>query len=421
MKNLQGKKLLILGGSASTVNVVNYAKSMGAYVYVADLYEEGRPAKKIADKAVNIDATDYDALTDFVKQEQIDGCITSASEFHILNCIRLSEKAGLPFYTSEKHWNICQNKRHFKDLCFKYNVPCVPEFGVNDILDAKDFPVIVKPVDGCSSRGINICYNQEELEIAKKQALDSSPLKKILIERYIDNGGITLDAKYVAVDGEYYLEAFGENRVQGLITAIAMYPSQYIETFIKKVDPYVREMFKAIGYKNGAFFFQALPDGDNIYIYEMGLRVSGGMIYNITEATSGNNTLKMLINYSLTGTMCEKEDLLKIDPLLNGKFSASLSVPLKTGTIKNIVGLDIIEKMPELVDITQYYCIGDSITNKHINTLDQLFGRIILVANSPKELFEKLKFVRDTLTIISTENETMNDWKSFDKLYKEKI
>jgi len=409
----------VLGGSASTVNVVNLAKSMGAFVYCTDLYTEGRPAKLLADKSVDIDATDYDKLAEYVRRENIDGCITSASEFHLLNCIRLSEKAHMPFYTSEKHWDICQNKRHFKDLCKKYNVPSVPEYAINDILAEEDFPVIVKPVDGCSSRGINICRNEEELVSAKQKALDASPSKKILIERYIDNGGITLDAKYVAVDGEFYLEAFGENRVQGLITAIAMYPSNYIETFIKKVDPFIREMFKGINYKNGAFFFQALPDGDNIYIYEMGLRVSGGMIYNITQATSGNNTLKMLINYSLTGSMCEKGDLLKIDPLLNGKYAASLSVPLKTGVIANVFGMDFVRQLPGLVDITEYYKVGDVIEKKHINTLDQLFGRIIIVSDSQNDLFEKLHSIREHLIVEDKTGYCMNDWTSFDKLYCE--
>ena len=36
MRSLKGKKILILGGTAPCVHVTQYAKEMGAFVYVAD-------------------------------------------------------------------------------------------------------------------------------------------------------------------------------------------------------------------------------------------------------------------------------------------------------------------------------------------------------------------------------------------------
>lgn len=419
MKSLKGKKILVLGGSAATIHVTKFAKEMGAFVYVIDNNDDG-PAKQIADATDIISTTDYKAICDFIKDNSIDGVFAGASEFNIVNSMNVSKLAGLPFYCTKEQWDICQDKRNFKDFCRKYNLPGVPEYSGDNILEI-DFPVIVKPVDGCSSRGINICWNTNELNIAKQEALDASKSKKILIEKYINNGGTTIDAKYVAIDGEYYLEAIGDRYVVkgGLITAISFYPSIHYDRWINNVHPYVANAFKSIGLLNGAFFFQAISDNTNIYIYEMGLRVSGGMIYNMTEAATGQNVLKMLIHHTATGQMCEPSDINKINPLFNGKYASTISFPLSVGVISSVNGFNEIKKIPEVIDVTCFYSEGDEIVQKHINTLDQLFARAIIVAESKFELFKILQIIRSIVTIKNQEGKEMILWETYDSIYNE--
>lgn len=418
MKSLKGKKILILGGTAPCVHVTRFAKEMGAYVYVADNIPGNGPAKSIADQAVLISTNDYDALCGFVKDNHIDGILTGPGEFNIVNAMTVSEMAGLPFYCNKDQWDICQDKRHFKDFCKQYGLPGVPEYSVADDLTDKDFPVIVKPVDGCSSRGINICYNQEEYAAAKKAAITASKAGKILVEKYINNGGVTIDAKYVVVDGRFHLEAIGDRHVLngGLITAISFYPSKYFDAFMEQVDPYVAKAFSAIGLKNGAFFFQAIPDGDKIYIYEMGLRVSGGMIYNMTEATSGNNTLKMLIHYGATGTMCEEKDEKIIDAAFNGKVASTMAFPLRVGKIGKVTGFNEVSQYPGVIDLTRYYNEGDEILPKHVNTLDQLFARIMVSSSNMNNLKNILRHIREKVSVKNIDGEEMIIWDTVDEL-----
>ena len=420
MKSLKGKKILILGGTAPCVHVTRFAKEMGAYVYVADENTEKGPAKQIADEAIVISTNDYDALLAFVKENHINGVLTGPGEFNIVNAMTISKMAELPFYCNKEQWDICQDKRHFKDFCKKYGLPCVPEYSVYDELTDTDFPVIVKPVDGCSSRGISICYNQEEYSIAKENALTASKAGKIIVEKYVSNGGITIDAKYVVIDGRFHLEAIGDRHVLngGLITAISFYPSKYREAFMEQVDPYVAKAFMAIGLKNGAFFFQAIPDENNIYIYEMGLRVSGGMIYNMTDATCGNNTLKMLIHYGVTGTMCEEKDEKMIDAGFNGKVASTMAFPLRTGKIASYSGFENVAKYSGVIDFTKYYEVGDEIIQNHINTLDQLFARIMVSASTWDNLMKILKEIRDEVSVKNEKGEEMIIWDTFDDIYK---
>ena len=421
MKNLEGKKILILGGTAPCVHVTKFAKEMGAYVYVTDKETNYGPAKIIADEPVMISTDDRDSLVKFIKENDINGVLTGPGEFNIINAIAISKMAGCYFYCTEEQWNICQDKRNFKDLCKKYGLPGVPEYSLDKQLEYEDFPVIVKPVDGCSSRGINICWNNEEYILAKEAALSASKSGNILVEKYVNNGGITIDAKYVAINGNYYLEAIGDRYVLngGLITAISFYPSKYIDQFINQVDPYVKQTFESIGLSNGVFFFQAIPDKNNIYIYEMGLRVSGGMIYNMTEATSGNNSLKMLIHHCMTGEMCEEKDIQMIDARFKGKYASTMSFPLRLGEIASVMGFESLHNKKGVIDFTKYYNIGDTILQKHVNTLDQLFGRVMVVADNKTELFGLLKEIRNSVSVRDIDNNEMIIWDTFDQLYDE--
>lgn len=418
MKNLKGKKLLVLGSAGSTVNVVKQAKKMGLYVITTSNTKEGQAAD-LADEAIGYSTNDYPALVDYIRKNKVDGVMTGSSEFNVQNMIKLCKMAGLPCYATEEQWDATQDKRHFKDLCKKFGVPGVPEYSIDDELGEEDFPVIVKPVDSYSSIGISICHNNEELNIAKQKALDASVSKTILIERFIDNGGLTHNIKYVVIDGEFYMEMMCDRYVvkNGLITAVSFFPSINTAHFLKTIDEKVKDMFLSIGFRNGVFFLSALPEKENLYIYEMGLRTGGGMNYKITEVTSGNNDLEMLIHYAVTGEMCEEKDIQTIDPYLKGKQAASLAMPSRVGTIGQIVGGDRIENIDGVVNYTHFREEGDVITEKQINTLNQLFGRVMIVRNDKKLLFEGLEEIRNTISVKDIDGRNMIMWETFDDIY----
>lgn len=421
------KKILILGGNYSTVAVVNYAHELGFYVIVTSNTDPNGDAKRIADESLEYSSSDYDSIVKYIKENDIDGVMTGASEFHILNMIRICKMANLPVYATEEQWNICQNKQSFKNLCRKYGVPCVQEFSANDNPSTFDYPIIVKPTDGCSARGITVCQTVDEYSKAIEKALEYSTEKKVIIEKFVENKGTTMSVKYIAVDGELYLEAVGDRYVldsekgKALITAAAFYPSKYTDFYIKEVDEKVKAMFKGLGLKNGVLFMESIANDDGIWFYEMGLRISGGMTYKITEQTNDVNELKMLINFAATGKMCEQEDIHKIDPHFNNYFSASIAIPLKIGSIASIQGLEQINSINEVGNITQYWTIGESVLPKHIGTLDQLFARIPIITKGKERLAEIMKEIKQNLSVKDTYGQEMIIWSKFDDICKDYI
>lgn len=422
MREIKGKRLLLLGSNNWEDDIRQFAIENSIYLIFAGLYPGALDS--IADEHYRIDTTDPSVMIPFIKERNIDGVFMGGSELIISKSCDYINQLGYPCYCTKNQWDLLQDKKAFKDLCKKYKVPTVPEYGIDDKLSEKDFPVIVKPVDGSGSRGITVCYTLEELERAKKQALEDSPSKRIIIEKYINNGGLTNMVKYVAIDGHYYLEAMGDRYVlnKGLITANTFYPSKYIDFWVNNNNDLVCKMLRdGVGLKNGVIAFQTIPDGDNLYVYECCFRLTGGRTYKMTEATSGNNSMKMLLCHALTGKMCVPEEVKQINPFFNGRFGSSMAIPLREGTIASIDGKDVIMEMETVIDYIQYYEVGDTISHKCLNTLDQLFARIMVVGDEKKDVFSVLNDIRDTLFIKDTEGKDMILWDTFDKIYNDFI
>ena len=422
MDSIQGKRLLLLGSNFWKNDLRKFAEDNGVFLIFAGLYPGA--LDEIADESYRIDTTDPSVMIPFIQEHNIDGIFMGGSELIISKSCDYINQLGYPCYCTKSQWDLLQDKKRFKDLCKKFHVPTIPEYGMDSKLSDSDFPVIVKPIDGSGSRGITVCRTQEELETAKAKALEVSPSKSILIEKYIDNGGVTNLVKYVAIDGHYYLEAMGDRYVlnKGLITANSFYPSKYIDLWMKENDQFLCNMLReGVGLRNGVVAIQTIPDGDNLYAYECCFRLTGGVTYKMTEATSGNNSMKMLLRHALTGKMCDQDEIEQIDPFFKGKLGSSTAIPLREGTIASIEGVEEIKKMKPVINFLSYYNVGDTITKKHLNTLEQLFARIMVVGKDIKDIFRILDEIRNILKIKDAEGRNMIIWDTFDSIIEDPL
>ena len=415
---LTGKKLLVLGSTSATTDLVRLAKSMGSYTIVTDNLATG-PSKEIADATALVSTADYDELQLLIQAQKIDGVFCGPSEFNIRNLIRLCEQAKLPCYTTMEIWDRCANKDTFKQYCMEYNVDCpkrysVDAFSPDEDFDAIEYPVIVKPVDGHSSHGITVCMDKSNIREACIHALDNSSCKRIVVEKYIENGGELFGARYIIRDGEpmpyLLIDTYVADPIErkSLISHFTRTPSRHSKYYMDNMDANVRQMIKGMGIKNGTAFFQALPYNGKIYFHEMGYRLSGGMLYKFTEPLMGINDMKMMIRFALGGPMCTAEEEARLDITCGGRFGAQLMIPLCEGTIASISGLEEARAIPCVTDFIQYHHIGSTITDEHIGTLGQHFGRFTLISDSEDILLSAVETINKQLIIQDSEGNQMN-------------
>ena len=129
MKELEGKRLLILGGNNMSKEIVRKARSMGVYTIVTDLHGmQKAPAKRIADEYWDISLMDDEKLVPLIKERKIDGILTGFTDAFLLSYQRLCELTGLPCYATKEAFEITKDKAKFKQLCRDNGLPVIPEY-----------------------------------------------------------------------------------------------------------------------------------------------------------------------------------------------------------------------------------------------------------------------------------------------------
>lgn len=415
---LRGRKLLILGGTHASLDAVRVAQSMGVHVTVTDEAPRSeRVAKQVADAVAQISTGDISGLTELITREGIDGVFCGPSEFNIKNMIRLCAVAGLPCYATEELWNRCADKTLVKRYCEgngvkmpeEYPLSLFTEEGADGVVK---YPVAVKPVDGCSSKGVTVCYCRSEVLTAVEKAKSLSVVGRAFVERYIDNGGRLFNVRYLLCDGEAYpylaIDTFISDPVERkrLISALSRYPSILEAEYMRTADGAVRKMLRDMGLRNGTVFLQMLPLDGEFYCMDMGFRLSGGLFYKLTEPMMGISDMKMMIRYALGGKMCTEAELGRIRSRRSLCF-AQLTTPIEAGRIARIDGGDAVRADEAVIDCLQYYKEGDTVSESVIGTLGQHLFRISMITDTEAELHEAITRVQDCIRVTDTKGAEM--------------
>lgn len=418
MNDVAGKRLLILGGTSASLDLVRNAREMGVYTIVTDDQPTG-VAKAIADETAQVSTTDMEGLVALIRERQVDGVFCGPSEFNIRNLLRVCELAGLPCYTTTEIWDLCANKDVFKSYCRQYDVDCTPEYELradmtDEELDRIDYPIIIKPVDGCSSKGITVCMDKSNVRQAYESAMAFSTCKRIIAEKYIQNDGELFSVRYLLRDGEAYpyfvMDTYVADPIHrtSLISALTYAPSKYMDYYMEHMDMNVRRMLKGMGLRNGTAFIQSLPYQGKIYFHEMGYRLSGGMIFKLTEPLVGVNDMKMMIRYALGGETITDGEIAALNVKEMRHVAAQLMVPLNAGTLGRIEGLEQAMSHPAVKNFIQYYQVGQCVEKSYVGTLSQHFGRFSIIADSAEEITATVDAIQKELRIYDAEGAQMN-------------
>ncbi len=417
MSDLKGKRLLVLGGSRISCEIVRKAKEMGIYTMVTDWYPvEKSPAKELTDEYFMTSTSDIPAMKKLIIDNNIDGVITGYTDSVLPYYADICEATGLPAYGTREQFEMLTDKTKYKKLCKEFNVPVIEEYEVsefdletNKINDIK-YPVLVKPADGSGARGVFICNNAEELRVKYKEALNYSQSKNILVERYVKGEEVTVF--YLLDNEEIYLTGMGNRHMkhnqEGVIPLPVAYtfPSVHLSNYMKETDKNVKEMFRSLGMKNGMVFMQCLVQDDECIVYDIGYRLTGTLEYKLMNEVAGYDPLEMLIRFSLTGKMTGKNLENIINPVWR-PYACNVSFLMKPGTIKEIKGIDKIKEMPGVVDAVLAHHEGDTLPIEAKGMLRQIMLRVFAIAESEEELKQKLTDIYYLLKVYGENDENL--------------
>ena len=416
--SFEGKRLLILGCTVDEFQIIKTAKKMGIYTIVTDNHSDWdlAPAKYLADEAWDISWSDVKALKEKAIERAVDGVMAGYSERRIEYAIKLSRELGTHFYVEDENVLFRTfNKQWFKDICRENNVPVTKDFFSPDVpLEQWEkeitYPVLVKPLDNGGSRGIRTCYNKDELVENIEYALSFSQEKNVVVEELIKEAQEVV-VYYTFSNGEVVLSAMCDKYERNIsdgfnsLPDAYMYPSIHLKEYMELHNSNVIQTLKSMGMREGSANLQGFyKEGRGFIFFEMDFRPGGTNTYHFTDYFSGENYLKMMIAYSLTG-LSSVEELKKADPTFSGKYGCIFTLLSKDGTITKQEGKDIVDSWNNILYTCFYHSIGTKI---EINgsQFPKTF-RAYIVGNTLDEIKETIKHIQDVVHVYDESGKEM--------------
>ena len=409
--NLQGKKLLILGGSDLHCELVRTAKKLGVETYVTDYRSmEQSPGKQLADHAWDLSTTDIDAVVERCRREGIDGVLNMYYDSCQLPYQEICEKLGLPCFGTREQYEIFTDKQRFLETCVKYGVDIIPQYREEDFAFDNpeiEYPVYVKPSDCCGSRGQSVCRSYAEVGPAIALARKESSAGNVVIERFIENG-LDIQLVILMIDGEPYPEHIShkfngtaEEGFSGMILG-GVAPTRHEKTILADGYPKIEKMLKALELRNAPVFLQAFLDGDKLRVYDPALRFPGALYEQGLREATGLDVFEAMVVFALTGAFPQWMKTLPTCRKMDGMSLALLFINLRSGTIREIRGL---EELGKEFLVTVKHSVGDRIEAWY--DVRQCFCEMDFLFHSMEEAERIVQRIYNTLQILDENGEDM--------------
>ncbi|MBQ7148251.1 MAG: ATP-grasp domain-containing protein [Pseudobutyrivibrio sp.] len=388
-------KILFLGNNLHVDTLIKIAKDRGIYSIVTDnLAVEDSPVKKMADEYWDISVTDIDAIEEKAKAEGVTAILCGASEVCMGASRELCKRLGFPFYVTDEAWEIVNNKQLFKAECTKYGVPVARDFKLDINLTTEDlaaieYPVVVKPVDGCSSIGLHICFDEAQLIAGYKDAYEKSDAKEVVVEKFLSGEEVSL--LFCFVNGEPILIETGDvlgDKKGGRPFLFGGTPTKHMALIKDKLEEPLKKLFAGMGCKAGVGSIQFIIEDEEVAVIEMNYRLPGA------KTMSSEFICNRMIDY-VVGEVEDKEKLISaIPPIANTK---AYCVWVNPGTISEINGLEMLKEKLHTLSFNPNYRVGDTIPEN--SGMRQIFLYAVLDGNK-EDLSKAADFINDNLEVL---------------------
>ena len=308
-------KALVLCGGLPQVALIKELKSRGVETILADMNEKVM-ARPYADKFYPISVLDVPAIKALAVEEKVDFLITVCADQVLEVVSKIAEELGLPWYIDAATAENVSNKAYMKRIFWENGVPTTKYVILDKFDESKiahlTYPLIVKPVDAYSSRGVCKVTNAEETKAAFENAVRISRSKTAVIEEFFEGDEITVDA-YVE-EGKAHvlclstLYKIGEDGK--FIINRSRIPAEASEDVVRQIEDAAQKIADGFGLKNNPMLIQLLTDGKKINVVEFCARTGGQIKFLMIKKFSGFDVIKAVVDLTM-GEIPHVGELLK--------------------------------------------------------------------------------------------------------------
>lgn len=393
-------KSLVIAGGVPQIELIKQLKARGIETLLAD-GSSNAVARPFCDKFYHVDVFDMEAIKEIAVKEKVDFLITVCADQVLLVVAKVSEMLGLPCYID---YETCQNvsdKIRMKRI-FKANGIPTTDYVETDSLDMNvigklNFPLVVKPVDAYSSKGVRKAEDLEELKKYYEEAHGISRSGGVIVEEFFAGEEISVDA-FVVNGKARVLNVTNSEKVKDkdrFVIFRGRFPVKASDAVLKQIDEIAQKIADGFGLVNAPLLIQLLHQGDKVSVLEFCARTGGNMKYLLIKYSTGVDVIGATIDITL-GKEPDLSPKAKRYNIVVNDF-----IYCKPGVFDHFEGFEEMENQG-LINEFHPVRIKGTVMHGVTSSSDRVAGMNI-VADSIEQYNEKRRIINETVMVIDTE------------------
>lgn len=390
-------KALVLAGGVPQAELLRQLRERNITSVLADGSADPI-AKPDADIFYQTDIFDIEAVKKIAVDENVDFLITVCADQVLLVVAQVSEMLGLPCYIDYKTGQDVSDKIRMKRIFKQNGIPTtdyveLPELD-EDAINHLKFPLVVKPVDAYSSKGVRKADNIEELRIYFNEAKQISRTRGVIVEEYFEGEEISVDA-FVVNGKAKLLCVSNSDKVKSkdrFVIFRGRYPVFVPDIIIQKIEEIMQKIADAFGLVNSPLLIQLLHNGKDVSVLEFCARTGGNMKWLLIKNSCGVDVITAALDITLGLT----PDLTVRDT--GNKVVVNDFIYCEEGELDSFEGFD---EMVQKGMINEFHPVRRKGTVMHgvTSSSDRAAGMNIL-ASSIEEFNQKQHYISEHVRIV---------------------
>lgn len=338
---MEMKKAIVLGGTSPHVALIENLKNRGFYVILID-YLSNPPGIAAADEHIQESTLDMDIVLQIATERKADLVISTCIDQANCTCCYVAEKLGLPKpYDYQTALNVT-NKGLMKKIMIENNIPTSTYMVVkskDDIVWEKiQYPVVVKPVDCNSSKGVHRADSESDVEKYVEEAVRLSRTDNAIIEGFNEGYEIQVNCFATNTDTRVIMTQ-QKQKIMGMDGMVlqsfgSIIPAPLTEELNKQAQEIAEKIADSFGLRNTPFFYQAIVTGDKINVLEFAPRLGGGLSYTVIKMVTGFDVLDAAVDSFLGNPVS-----LDFESPNKGKYFSTNLLYMHPGVLDHVEGM----------------------------------------------------------------------------------
>jgi hypothetical protein len=242
---------------------------------------------KCVDDYVNLDYSDIEQMRRLIEERNINYLVPGCNDRSYMVCAEINTEGRFSGIDSLANAEIINNKEKFREFSIKNRLPTPQILNQSEI--GSRWPVIVKPVDAFSGRGVTIVHedNLNKLAAAISFAEKESKMGSCIVEDYV--GGQLYSHTAFLQDGDILADHIVQEHATAnpfvVDTSRVIY--DFSESMLANIRANIRLIASELRLQDGLVHTQFISNGKQYWLIEITRRCPGDLYSQLIELSTG--------------------------------------------------------------------------------------------------------------------------------------